>query len=171
MEHPAAGSPADATFKIGDAASYDSVVDDFDMKITALTDAAVSFTPLDFVDSGFTTDIEGDVGIVDSFFDVFFDLTDSYSVAGNSNATFDYGTLKILNNAPGGSQIIVIAKAVPDPMGKDATGADLPHDPFELESKVPVNIPGDGVVPLPGTALLLSLGLAGTLAWRRARRG
>ena len=48
---------------------------DFDMKITALTDAAVSFTPLDFVDSGFTTDIEGDVGIVDSFFDVFFDLT------------------------------------------------------------------------------------------------
>jgi ubiquinone/menaquinone biosynthesis C-methylase UbiE len=31
MEHPAAGTSADATFKIEDAASYDSVVDDFDL--------------------------------------------------------------------------------------------------------------------------------------------
>ncbi len=31
MEHPTAGTPADATFKIEDAASYDSVVDDFDL--------------------------------------------------------------------------------------------------------------------------------------------
>ncbi len=31
MEHPAAGNPGDATFKIDDAASYDSVVNDFDL--------------------------------------------------------------------------------------------------------------------------------------------
>jgi hypothetical protein len=145
-------------------AAGDSI--DFDMEITALTAEAVSFSPLDFGDSGFTTDLEGDVDEV-SFFDVFFALVDSYTVPGLSSATFDYGTLEIDPAAPPGTEVRVIAKAVPDPI---AAGL---HDPPLIEVAVDVKIPpGGGGVPIPPTAILLGAGL---LSWyltaRRTRRG
>jgi hypothetical protein len=140
------------------------------MRITSLGAEFVRFNPADFGESGFSWNFDADKPNAvdeDSFTDA---IAPSYFIDSASSATFDFGTLKVLDTAPGGTTITFIAKAVPDPIDSP----DTFHDPFELEALVFINVrrePGPPGLPLPGTALLLGAGLLGALAWRRALRG